>query len=159
MVRTTPLNRRQIAQFIATPSGVTAFENLQADSVATGGSVDQAGFLVTSADAAPAAGRVLAPVSGDLVGTDGGAGGTYALGLADTAVAAGNYGDAGHLVSLEIDAKGRITRASQSAIGAGPGISYTAGEIALQPSGVTAGTYTTIRAITIDEYGRVTALS
>lgn len=60
--------------------------------------------------------RKFTPVSGELTGVDGGENGPYTLGLADTAVIAGSYGDASNLVSITVDAKGRVTGASTSAL-------------------------------------------
>lgn len=61
--------------------------------------------------AATSAERSLVPTPGELVGTDGGANSTYALGLADTAVTAGTYGDASNIPQITVDAKGRLTNA------------------------------------------------
>ncbi|CDO34429.1 hypothetical protein [Novosphingobium sp. KN65.2] len=60
--------------------------------------------------------RKFTPVSGQLTGTDGGADGPYTLGLADTAVTPSGYGSASTVPSIVVDAKGRITSASDTPI-------------------------------------------
>lgn len=125
----------------------------------------------------------LTVTDGELVGMSGD--GFYALGLADTAVTAGTYGDAANLVSLGIDAKGRIVAASEVALNTdnvtegalnlyftvararnsltgSTGITYTAGTgtITLADTAVTPGTYGSANKsarITLDQQGRATA--
>jgi hypothetical protein len=53
--------------------------------------------------------RVLAGASNEITVTDGGAGGNLTVGLANTAVTPGSYGNSTHLVTITVDDKGRIT--------------------------------------------------
>ena len=57
--------------------------------------------------------RVLSPTSGQTTITDNGPGATMVIGLADTAVVPGTYGDSTHIAQITVDATGRITDASQ----------------------------------------------
>jgi hypothetical protein len=103
--------------------------------------------------------------------------------LTDTGVTLGAYGDASHVIAVTIDAKGRIVdaqafplesgnvaetsklfftdaRARAAVSGTAP-ISYNSGTgaFSLANSGVTPGTYASPASITVDAYGRVTAIS
>lgn len=80
------------------------------------GPFDSAQFLTLSTTADLGAERVIAPVAGQITGTDGGAGSTYTLGLANTTVAAASYGSASQVPSFTVDAKGRLTAAANVAI-------------------------------------------
>lgn len=108
-LKTDILRRDVIAEFIKSPAGVRNYEAIQGDTTNIYAAITQAGFLVLSADPNLGAERVLVPVPGELEAIDGGAGGNYTLGLADTAVMAGDYGDASHFITASVDAKGRIT--------------------------------------------------
>lgn len=131
--------------------------------------------------------RKFTPATGELTGTDGGADGPYTLGLANTAVTAGTYGDASNLVSITVDAKGRVTGAStaalnsdnvtegatnlffttaraRAALSAGTGIGYDSGTgvISLADTAVTPGSYgstSQVASFTVDQQGRLTAAS
>lgn len=115
-IRTYILPRNEIAQFIPQKRGQMAFEALQHDATAQYSAIQTGEFLTLTADANLGSERVLTPVPGDLVGTDSGSGGTYTLGLANTAVVAGSYGSASAVVALQVDAKGRIIAAAQAAL-------------------------------------------
>jgi hypothetical protein len=78
-----------------------------------GNTPDGSGILVQSRDAEDVPyeiAREIEVVTGDLTITDGdGQAGNPTLGLPDTGVAAGTYGDASNIPQITVDAKGRIT--------------------------------------------------
>lgn len=108
-LQTRPLPRADIARFIPDPRGVKAFEALQQDTSSQYDVLTTGQFLTLDAEPSLGSERIFTPATGELVGDDGGANGPYTLGLADTAVVAGTYGDAAHTVSVTADAKGRLT--------------------------------------------------
>ncbi|MBM7047585.1 hypothetical protein [Rhizobium lusitanum] len=73
----------------------------------------EATYVVANDDFVLPNARILAGESGQTTVTDNGAGSTLVVGLADTTVTPGIYGDSTHLVRITIDATGRITSASQ----------------------------------------------
>lgn len=128
---------------------------------------------------------VLTPVAGQLerlLDPD-----TYSLGLADTAVIAGDYGDASSTISLRVDSKGRLISvsaiglnsdnvtqgsvnlyftdaAARAAISGGTGIDYSSatGVIDLEDTAVVPGAYgdaTHVAAFTVDQQGRLISVS
>lgn len=105
------LPRDAIGEFIGSPRGVRAFENLQSDTDTLYQAVNTASFLTLTDQPSLGSERVLALADGEITGTDAGANSTYTLGLANTAVVSDAYGDASHLVRIVIDAKGRATAA------------------------------------------------
>lgn len=146
-LQTRMLTRQQIGDFVGSPRGVRAFESVQADIAAQYDALTSASFLTLTNEPSLGAERRLVLTSGELVGTDGGANSDYTLGLSNTAVVAGSYGDASHLVRVTVDVKGRLTgiaayalnsdnategvtnlffttSRARSAISAGAGISY-----------------------------------
>lgn len=68
-------------------------------------------YLMLAANANTPNERVLAVTSGDLIKTDGGAGGNLTLALATTAVTAGAYGSGTAIPTFTVDTKGRLTAA------------------------------------------------
>lgn len=110
-IQTKPLPRDVIGQFIGSPRGVRSYEALQGDAVNIYDAITQAQFLTLTGDPNLGHERIFTPAAGELDGTDGGVGGNYTLGLADTTVISGDYGDESHLVKITIDAKGRATAA------------------------------------------------
>jgi hypothetical protein len=74
--------------------------------------VSDAAFLTTEPITVLGGARVIAPTAGDLTATDGGAGGSYALSLANVVTGA-TLGAATKTVSVTFDNKGRITAAAE----------------------------------------------
>lgn len=110
------------------------------------GPFESAQFLTLSATADLGAERIFSPVAGDLVGVDSGSGSTYALGLAETAVTLGTYGSNAKTVAFTVDAKGRLTSASEFAlvttnIAEGANLYFTNARARAAVSGSTTVTY------------------
>lgn len=108
--RSVNLNRRQLSEFIKSPETIKAFENLSlnGDDYATViGSIQGTPVVSTELSGAFPDGRVIA-TDGEVQATDGGPGQNYTLGLSNTGVSAGDYGNASSTVRLQIDAKGRV---------------------------------------------------
>lgn len=131
--------------------------------------------------------RRLVVTAGQLTETDGGEGGALTLGLANSGVSAATYGAATKLVVLAIDAKGRVTSASEitlnsdnvtegvtnlfftdararAAVNGTAPISYnsTTGVFSLADTAVTPGSYGSANqspTYTVDAKGRLTAAS
>lgn len=93
-------------------------------------------YLTLGASPVLGSGRVFTP-SADLDGVDGGAGGAYTLGLADTAVVPGTYGNPAGFVTITVDQKGRLTGATTFALSGASGVDYntTTGVISAHPAG------------------------
>lgn len=84
-------------------------------SVGSSAPVD-AQYVVLTADPTLTGERVLAVETGELTKADGGAGGNVTLGLANSGVGASTYGSTTTIPQIAVDAKGRITSASNQAI-------------------------------------------
>jgi len=83
-------------------------------------------YLTLATDATLTSERVFNPdTTNDLAVTDHGAGANYDLALKATGVAAATYGDATHVPQIAVDAKGRITAASNVAVSGGGGGNIT----------------------------------
>lgn len=136
-IRTGALARSQIAEFISSPRGVRAFEDAQADIGTVYDTLAGSSFLVVDAEPLLGAERILAPVVDELVGSDGGANQPYTLGLADTAVVPGSYGDPAGFVHVAVDQKGRVTGLSTFTISGASGVDYddTTGIFTAHPAG------------------------
>lgn len=88
------------------------------------------------------------------------------VGLSASGATAGSYGGASAIPVVTVDQYGRVTKASTVAPAdqrptAGTGISVSGRQVSLASSGVTAGSRgsaTQIPTVTVDQYGRVTAL-
>lgn len=111
-ITTRPLTRKQLSDFLPNPRSIIAFENLQGDVSNTGDVLSTAPFITTQADGNLGEERVLTG-SANVSVTDGGAGADVTLDLEDTTVVPATYGAATKLVVLAIDAKGRVTSASE----------------------------------------------
>lgn len=143
------------------PTNVSTFTN---DS---GYITDSASITGNAATATKlATGRTIA-VTGDVTGTsvafDGSANLSFATTLANSGVTAGTYGSSSAVPVVTVDAKGRVTGVSTSAISGsitftgdvtGSGTTGSSTALTLANSGVTAGTY---QSVTVDAKGRVTS--
>lgn len=106
-------------------------------------------------------------------GTAGPGSGSQALTLSTTGVTAGVYGTVGVLPIITVDAKGRLTSVTTTAITSTTGITELTGDVLAGPgslsqaatlstTGVTPGTYGTtgfIPRLTVDLKGRITAIT
>ena len=124
-------------------------------------------FRQLSAESSGTAGSAITGLTGDVTATGPG---VVAATLAASGVVAGTYGDAANYPVVTVDAKGRVTAASELALPSG-GITELTGDVTAGPgsgaqvatlaaSGVAAGTYgdaTNVPQITVDAKGRVTA--
>jgi hypothetical protein len=138
-LQTKTMPRDQLSAFLPSPRAIKAFEGLQGDVTSIYGALASAQFLTLALDPNVGSERVFTPVSGDLTGTDGGANGAYTLGLANTTVTPGTYGNAAGFVTITVDAKGRATGVSTFALTASSGIAYNSTTGAF--TAVKAGTY------------------
>jgi hypothetical protein len=118
-LRTRALTRQQIGQFVTSERGLRAFEDAQGDISEQYNALAGASFLTLGSEPLLGSERVLTPVSGELTGADAGANAAYTLGLADTIVVPGTYGNFTGLVRIVVDQKGRMTSATSYALGAG----------------------------------------
>jgi hypothetical protein len=94
------------------PNGAGGYVTKQTTvgSIINGGA--NAAYILETANFALPNARVLASASGEITITDGGASGNLTIGLDDSGVIAGSYGNSTHLVSITVDGKGRITTIS-----------------------------------------------
>lgn len=175
-LKTRALTRQQIGDFVNSQRGIRAFEDVQYDLANQYEALTTASFLTLTDEPNLGAERIFTPVAGELAGIDGGANSTYTLGLADTIVVPGVYGDNGgagaaNFVSVTVDQKGRLTAASpfqvattnipegvnlyytdgraRAALSGSTGISYNSGtgDIAIANTAVAPGTYGSVTSI------------
>lgn len=161
-------------------SGTGVFSYTQPTNVST--FTNDAGYITSSASITGNAetatrlqtGRTIA-VTGDVTGTsvafDGSANLSFATTLANSGVTAGTYGSSSAVPVVTVDAKGRVTGVSTSAISGsltftgdvtGSGTTGGSTTLTLANSGVTAGSYgsaSAIPVITVDAKGRLTGVS
>lgn len=144
----------------------------------TGGDVisvnGQQGVVVLTAANVGAASNAVEIIAGTGLGGGGNLSANVTLSLANTAVAAGVYGDSANVVQITVDAQGRLTAASNVAItqgsvtnvATGTGLTggpiTSSGTISLANTTVSAGTYGSssfVPQIIIDAQGRITSAS
>jgi hypothetical protein len=138
--------------------------------------VDAQGRLTAASQGAAVVPAIRTISTGTGLAGGGDLSGNRTLVLADTAVAAGSYGDGTHIPTFTVDAQGRLTAAGSVAVSfAAASTTITAGTgltgggdlsanrtISLANTAVTAGTYgdaTHISIFTVDAQGRLTAAS
>lgn len=178
-LKTQALPRDAIGQFIGSPRGIRSYEDLQGDTTNLYTAVAEASFLTLTSEPSLGAERVLAVTADELTGVDAGVNSTYTLGLADTAVVAGSYGDLSHFITASVDAKGRVTNIAavllnttnitegsklfytdtraRAALSSGSGINYNSGTGVIATTGFS-GTVSPVTSITVVN-GIVTAAS
>ncbi len=154
--KTDILPRDAIQEFIKSPRGIRNYEAIQGDVVNLFTAIAESSFLVLEDQPSLGSERTLTLAAGELDGTDGGPNSTYTLGLADTTVVAGVYGDAAHFITASVDAKGRLTviaavELNTSNITEGSKLFYTDARARLALSGGTGITYNNVSgAIALD---------
>lgn len=183
----TDLTRDLLSEFIPNPRTIRAFENLELNNQSL---IE----TVTDIQEAPLVGITLSPVMTndrflnpgvDVVFSDGGAKGPLTFGLTDTGISAATYGSATQIARFDVDAKGRLTLASnitlnsdnvvegavnlyftqaraRASLSGGTGINYTVGTgvIALANTAVAPAAYgsaSQVGTFTVDQQGRLTA--
>ena len=108
--------RDVISEFISSPRGVRAFEGMQTETVGTSDSLANASFLTLTSEPVLGTERVFTPDAASFDISDGGANATYSISLKTISVTPGSYGAADKVPSITVDAKGRITSASETTI-------------------------------------------
>lgn len=182
----TDLTRDLLSEFIPNPRTIRAFENIDLN--------NQSLFeTVTDIQEVPLIGLTLSPVltddrflnpGVDVTFSDGGAKGPLTFGLTDTGISPATYGSPTQIAQIAVDAKGRLTLASnitlnsdnvtegvtnlfftqaraRASISGGTGINYTVGTgvIALANTAVAPAAYGTasqVGTFTVDQQGRLT---
>jgi len=107
-LQTKAIPRDQLSQFLPTHRAITAFEGLQGDVTGVYSALSSAQFLTLAVDPNIGSERVFTPLTGDLVGSDGGANAAYTLSLSAVGTA-GTVGAATKTISVTTDTKGRVT--------------------------------------------------
>lgn len=113
MVDTRPaiLNRKLLGEFLKSPESIKAFENLglnSADLADVVTAIEGVTVLTLTLSDTFENSRVLSN-DGEVQFTDGGAGANLTIGLSDTGVDDGPYGDATKTLQLAVNAKGRLS--------------------------------------------------
>jgi len=114
--RPTDLTRNEIAKFIGFPRGQIAFESLLANGATIFDTVAQiqgSQLILTAPSDVFDDASVLADSDNIVVST---VLGETSFDLTDTGASAGDYGDASHVIQIEVDAKGRIVSISEFAL-------------------------------------------
>lgn len=111
--RQTGLTRQMLGKFLSDPQTIKAFENLAAntdDLAIVLSAIQQASVLVLS-PADTFENERLLEFDGNIIGTDGGAGGSLTLGLSATGVDAGSYGSQAQVIQISVSEEGRVNLA------------------------------------------------
>lgn len=112
-LKTNALPRVDIADFIKSDRGVRSYEDLQGDTVNVYEAINTGSFLTITGSPSLGSERTLT-LTADLTAVDGGPNALYTLGLSNTTVVPGTYGGVPKLLTITVDAKGRLTSAAET---------------------------------------------
>lgn len=185
----TDLTRDLLSEFIPNPRTIRAFENIDLNNqslIETVTDIQELPLIALTLSPVMTNDRFLNP-GVDITFSDGGAKGPITFGLTDTGISPATYGSATQIAQIAVDAKGRLTLASnitlnsdnvaegvvnlyftearaRASVSGGTGINYTVGTgvIALANTAVAPASYgsaTQVGTFTVDQQGRLTAAS